>query len=46
MTKKSVPRKIIVLKSGDKVGREKWTKNRDLMNFPAGYRMVLCGPPS
>ena len=46
MTKKSVPRKIIVLKSNDKLGREKWSKNRDLMNFPAGYRMVLCGPPS
>lgn len=48
MTKKSkIPKEILLLKSGDKQDREKWHKQRDLMDFPGGsFRAIISGPPS
>lgn len=45
--RKSV-KKIKVFGNQDKDGKhkERWTKGRDILNFPSPYRMILLGSPS
>jgi len=38
--------KLFVIKNADKGWHEKWTKKRNLCNFPHPFRMALIGPPS
>lgn len=43
---KKLPKELIVIPNADKEHwREKWTKRRDELNFPASHRIILCGPP-
>lgn len=48
-SKRSVklPRKLLFIPSSDKDFIEKWTDkvNRDPLNYPASWRMVICGKP-
>ena len=39
------PKRLLYVPSCDKDFIEKWSKNRDPLNFPASFRMVLCGKP-
>jgi hypothetical protein len=42
-----LPNTILPIESADKKGwTEKWTKNRNLLNFPHSWRGVFCGLPS
>jgi hypothetical protein len=38
--------KLIAFKNADKSNQEKWKQGRDLLNIPASWRGILCGPPS
>lgn len=42
-----LPKKLLYIPSSDKDFIEKWSdiKNRDELNFPASWRMVICGKP-
>jgi len=42
----SLPRQLLTFGGGDKDFREKWVPNRDLLNFPKSYRMILVGRPN
>ncbi len=41
----SLPKKLLFIPSSDKNFIEKWRKTRDPLDFPASYRIVLCGKP-
>lgn len=42
-----LPKKIVVIPNLDKKGwTEKWTKNRDLLDFPCPSRVLFCSNPS
>lgn len=42
-----LPKQLLTFGGGDKTGwREKWTPNRDLLNIPKSYRMILVGRPN
>lgn len=45
MSKKKLPRKIIALPNADKKFQEKWSNDRDLLNFPASWRCVITARP-
>ena len=38
--------KLIAFANADKSKQEKWTSGRDLLNIPASFRGIFCGPPS
>lgn len=40
-----LPQKLLYVPSCDKDFIEKWTKGRDPLNFPASFRIILCGKP-
>ncbi len=40
--KKRLPEKIMVIPNKEKSFHEKWEPNRDKLNFPHPYRMLLC----
>jgi hypothetical protein len=42
----SLPNQIIPIKNADKGFHEKWTKNRNKLNFPHPTRAVLTAPPN
>lgn len=42
MSKKKFPEKILVIPNKEKSFHEKWEKDRDLLNFPHPYRILLC----
>jgi hypothetical protein len=44
--KQKLPKQLLDVGKGDKGFREKWTKSRDLLDFPASYRAILAGPPN
>lgn len=46
MSKKNLQEKILPIKCSDKSFQEKWTKGRDLLDFPWSFRWTLAGPPS
>jgi hypothetical protein len=42
-----LPNSIFEIKNKDKVGtQEKWSKNRNLANFPKIFKMLIVGPPN
>lgn len=41
-----LPNEIIPIKCSDKTFQEHWYPNRNLLNFPHSWRMILIGPPS
>lgn len=41
-----LPQEIIAFSNADKKWHEKWTDDRDLLNFPHPNRVVLTGPPN
>ena len=43
---KKLPKKIIPIKNPDKENHEVWVEGRDMLDFPAPYRMVLLGKPN
>jgi hypothetical protein len=45
--KGKLPKSIVDIKNQDKVGTaEKWSKNRDLANFPKIFKMLIIAPPN
>ena len=42
----SLPRRILDIKNPDKKFHEKWTPDRDMLNFPHPYRMVIFSNPN
>lgn len=42
----SLPKRIIPIPNPDKKFHEKWTKKRDMLNFPAPSRILLFGRPN
>jgi len=38
--------KLIAFANADKSKQEKWKPGRDLLNIPASWRGIFCGPPS
>jgi len=44
--KQKLPKRILIMGNADKKFHEKWTPNRDMLNFPHPYRAVLLGPPN
>lgn len=40
---KTLPKKMIYMKNGDKLNHEKWFPNRNIANLPRPYRAILCG---
>lgn len=37
------PKKIIVMKNKEKLNHEKWTPDRDMLNFPSPFRLLCLG---
>lgn len=44
--KKRLPKKIIPITSADKRHHEKWSKSRDLLDFPCPSRICICARPN
>ena len=40
-----LPHKLLYIPSCDKDFIEKWNKSRDPLDFPASFRIILCGKP-
>ncbi len=40
-----LPKRLLYIPSIDKDFIEKWTKNRDPLDLPASFRIILCGKP-
>ena len=40
---KTLPKKMIYMKNGDKLTHEAWFPNRNIANLPRPYRAILCG---
>lgn len=40
-----LPHKLLYIPSCDKNFIEKWNKSRDPLDFPASFRIILCGKP-
>lgn len=38
--------KLLVMPNPDKKWHERWSKTRSKLNFPAPWRVILCGPPN
>lgn len=45
-TKHRLPNKLFAIPNADKTFHEKWTKGRNMLNFPAPWRGVFLGPPN
>lgn len=43
--KRKLPRKLLFIPSSDKDFVESWGNGRDPLDFPASWRMILCGKP-
>ncbi len=43
--KQKLPRKLLFIPSSDKDFIESWNDRRDPLDFPASFRMILCGKP-
>jgi hypothetical protein len=41
-----LPNRLIPIPNADKQFHEKWTKDRNILNFPHPYRAVFVGPPN
>jgi hypothetical protein len=41
-----IPQQLIAFKNKDKKWHERWTENRDPLDFPHPYRITLTGPPN
>jgi hypothetical protein len=44
--KKALPRQLLAIGNKDKTFHEKWDDERDPLNFPHPFRMILTGPPN
>lgn len=44
--RKPLPNELMIIENPDKTWHEKWTKNRNILNFPHPFRAVLFGPPN
>jgi len=44
--KVALPRKLLVIKNADKEFHEQWDNDRDPLNFPHPFRIIMAGPPN